>query len=267
MGEVGKRKFIIMTYPRTGSTLLCSSLGAHPEIETTLGTEMFHEEIDENTEPGKWRKEQFAELYGCHQSEMTAVSAFGEKRLDTRKFDLLPFMRRVVERYDGFKLMYHQLDTDSNIWSFLLDEVQPKIIYMKRDLLDASLSLLLALKTGVWQAYQPEDGMFDEPMLPKRWGVEWFYSRFCVREQFYKRILKGLGSIEVDYDVLVNSWDETIFFVERFLGISEMSLPQYTFKRTLRSAKELLINYRTIQQKLRGQKILDYARLRSYLFL
>jgi hypothetical protein len=64
-------KFIILCYPRTGSTLLITALGDHPDIRQ--GMEIFNPILEGNAYYVDWRKQVLLELYGKQDSYTDAI--------------------------------------------------------------------------------------------------------------------------------------------------------------------------------------------------
>jgi hypothetical protein len=64
-------KFIILCYPRTGSTLLITALGEHPDIRQ--GMEIFNPILEGNAYYVDWRKQVLLELYGKQDNYTDAI--------------------------------------------------------------------------------------------------------------------------------------------------------------------------------------------------
>ena len=105
-------KFIILCYPRTGSTLLITALGAHPNINQ--GMELFNPEQEGNDPWVHWRKATFEALYGSHDSYLNA-----DGYLDGNRFDLRLLASEFFKVFDGTKIMYDQLHRRSHVWDYL----------------------------------------------------------------------------------------------------------------------------------------------------
>lgn len=257
-------QFVIMTYPRTGSTLVCGSLARHPQV--TEGMEIFNENhTHQHNRHEAWRIQKFKELYGSTQEDMKMMGPYGQPVLDSYRFDFVPFFREVTKEFNGFKLCYHQLRADSEVWDFYINEVPVKIIYMQRDFLEACVSFQLAVRTGVWQRFNPDDDVQERSIYISPDDLQRFYRRFCSFEPAYQRRLESLDSIVVNYQELVDDWSGTMRRVQEFIGLEPRDLPQCIYKKATKSTPELIRNYDELMKKLGGLSPLEYAKMSNLL--
>jgi hypothetical protein len=126
-------KFIILCYPRTGSTLLITALGAHPNIKQ--GMEIFNPEQEGNDPWVHWRKATFKALYGGHDSYLNA-----DGNLDGNRFDLSLLAIVFFKAFDATKIMYDQLDRRSKVWDYLRSLDDLRVIVLRRNFVEAAVS-------------------------------------------------------------------------------------------------------------------------------
>lgn len=255
-------QFIIMSYPRTGSTLLCSALNQHPDIE--VGMEIFHACLANcgDNELLAWRDAIFHKLYDKNESDLLLVDDYDVYTLDESKCrNLDDFAKVVVNKYNGFKFQYFQLDIVSPVWDFYEKEVPDlKVIFLGRGLLECTLSLRLAQVSGIWQKLTPDEVITDVPQCIGLRTLKKFYRTFCLQEDLYKA--RFVNSITVSYDELIEDWESVTGRIQKFLGLDVISLPKNILKRTSGSLEELIQDYDKIVEDLRGLSPDEYVRRR-----
>lgn len=262
-----KPQFIIMSYPRTGSTLLCSSLDQHPDIK--VGMELFHGCLAHcgNDQLLDWREDTFQKLYAQGENDLLHIDALNRYTLDESKCGGLgDFARLIVKQYNGFKFQYYQLHITSPVWDFY-EKGAPdlKVIFLERDLLECTLSLRLAQNTGTWQKFNKHEVITDVPQDITLSELRRFYRTFCTQEDCYKN--RWENSITVNYDELIGNWESVTERIQRFIGLDVVSLPQYIFKRTSGSLRELILNYDYVVAELGELSPYEYAKNKERLYL
>jgi len=250
-------QFIIATYPRTGSTLLCDCLGQHPKIREAM--EIFHERHTSEDFREQWRKEKFLELYGMAQENMSRLGSNGQEVLDFDRFDFLPFVRSLVEHFNGFKLIYHQVPVNANLWSYFLEEVKPKVVFMQRGFLEACVSLFLSIRTGVWQRYHPHDPIPEPAISISVTDLQEFYRIFYQPELEYREKFSSLESMTVDYNELQQDYQGTMKVVQEFLELSPIEVHLRIYKKTTKPVQDLISNYDELMNLLDGESAEKYV--------
>lgn len=218
--------FVIVADMRTGSTLLHSSLDAHPEVRCY--GELFHPEVlPDNVPPGVERdRASGGELVG------RAFACDGVKAAGFRAMIFLPGAGQ-----GGW----------ADAWHALAETKGLRVIYLtRRDRLAQYASLLVARETA---AYHPSA---DDPVLKpenrprvhvdptgfRRWTEE--------RASLYderRRQLAGKPSLEIEYERLTGAWAETMSAAQEFLGVSRIALAQEKQKQERRPLPEVIANY------------------------
>lgn len=219
-------QFVIIADMRTGSTLLHSSLDAHPEVRCY--GELFHPEVlPDNAPPGVDRDQASGgELVRC------AFACEGVVAAGFRAMIFLPGAEQ--PRW-------------ADAWDALAETEGLRVIYLtRRDRLAQYASLLVAQETA---AYHPSA---DDPVLKpenrprvhvdpaefRRWVEE--------RDGLYderRRQLAGKPSLEVEHERFTDGWAETIDAAQEFLGVRRVALPQVKQKQERRPLSEVIANY------------------------
>ena len=230
-------KFIIFCYPRTGSTLLIRTLGLYPGI--TNGMEIFNPILVGKDPWVVWRRELFEKIYGIHESYLKP----NKYMLDGHRFDLSVLSEYVFEKYNGVKIIYDQLDKDSNVWDHILSIKNLKIIFLQRNIIDSAISFRIAEETNQWQKWS-ENQTFESPSFyyDPAW-FDWFYDHFCSAESFYKKMFSDHDCLTIPYENMINNWDSVIELVHQHLGLKHIPVSKSLFKRTEGSQKDLIKNY------------------------
>lgn len=205
---------------RTGSSLLCSRLNTHPDIECHL--EILH------------RKHYKGSVRGVPKY-LREKAAAGEKK------------------HYGFKIMYHQL------WGYKTAGFnriaaairRNKIIHLTRpNHLDAYLSLLLARQSKVWNAFetqqidrhfiqnQPDtDEKYNQPVVVDVAA----YDKFSAR---YKRWIRLIKDTYPDaYHATYDEVSESLGPIQEFLRVRRADLKGDTVKLRTKTKRELIVNY------------------------
>lgn len=117
-------RLIVFAHPRSGSTNLLRVLQLHPELD--LLEEPFNEKH------AVWRR-----FHREHRQRITDMDSFNS------------VLREIYAKYDGFKTLAYQLPEELNR-SMLLAPDRKIIFHRRRNLLQAVVSGLLGVQTGLW---------------------------------------------------------------------------------------------------------------------
>jgi LPS sulfotransferase NodH len=251
-------KFIILCYPRTGSTLLITALGAHPEINQ--GMELFIPEQEGTDQWVHWRRATFEALYGHRNSYLNA-----DGNLDGNRFDLSLLAIEFFKVFNGTKVMYDQLDRRSNVWDYLRSLDDLRVIVLRRNLVEAAVSFRIAIDTNVWfvpneNSYIWYSGTALTPPSPAwtypLWYFDWFYDHYCSSEQYFVNLFPGNATMVVDYHDMVSHWGQIIPSIQKHFGVDPVEIPMMFDKRTQGKIEELISNYDEIRRHYATHPIL-----------
>jgi len=231
-------KYIIMCWPRSGSSLLDESLGEHPNLKR--GGELFNRTIGGKEYHVKWREGVFRELFNAEQKDMRRNS---EWLYD--EYDFVAYAKRVFQHFNGFKFIYDQLRIESDVMQYFHSLSDLKIIFLKRNLLDSVASFHQAGKKQVW--FRKGGDPVDYPPLElTRGDVQWFIDTYDKESQCRELFLEH-QTITVHYNELAHYWNDTMAHVLEFLGVEVMPLKQAALKISRVPSK--ITNYEQLVQE------------------
>jgi LPS sulfotransferase NodH len=234
-------KFIILCYPRTGSTLLIAALGEHPDIRQ--GMEIFNPILEGNAYYVDWRKQVLLELYGKQDNYTDAIGY-----LDADRFDLSLLAKRFFEDFNGTKIMYDQISSRSKAWLYIKSLEDLRVIILERNFVEAAVSFRIAMQTNIWHI---ENRSRNPPCPRMEYPAEffgWFYNHFCSAANEFAAAFDDSRIIRVNYSDLVTSWPTTMRLIQSHLGIEPLELPIVYEKRRRERIKDLIANYHKVRR-------------------
>lgn len=226
--------YLIMTSPRTGSTLLSNAIASHSQI--TGGNEIFAKGRDAA------RTYLLQALYGVSWK-------FGEQASLNCFPDLTPYLEYFTSRLNGFKLLYGQLDEFPYLWDQLFGVWSDlSVIYLERNLPDCIVSHYLTKSRAVY--HKRPDEYVDVPtrMEVPMTEVPLYFESFVVPKIQYQRILSRFRRLTIQYEHMVSEWDDVCQRLEIFLHIKTEKLPQ-TLRKLLPNPREFVLNYDDIERE------------------
>src|SRR6516165_748689 len=125
-------KFIILCYPRTGSSLLIRALGDHPAISQAF--ELFNPILEGTAPSDDWRKKVLIELYGKQDSYLDPIGL-----LDADRFDLSLLAMRCLQDFNGTKVMYDQISPRSKAWHYIQSLEDLRVIILERNVVESAV--------------------------------------------------------------------------------------------------------------------------------
>lgn len=224
-------KFVVFSYPRTGSSLLCDSLNNHHDL-------IVADEILNVEKVIKWKTLKFKEIYGSESLERDGAHYLP-------KYDLSLLIDHVYEEFNGFKVIYDQVELDWNFCKKLRETVGLKFIFLTRNLLDSAASYLLAKSTNKWQV-KPGETYTDQSLTIDSHWLNWYFSYYSKCHNDFLSYYCHSPHLIIDYKSITKNWTFTIKKVQQFLGVSLMNLPMVYGKRTLVEPIQLITNYNSL---------------------
>lgn len=208
-------RFVVLSQPRSGSSLLCSSLRRHPQI-------WMYREILNHRYPGD----------GLPAGD--GVARFRMAFADTTHDAV------------GCKLHACQPDPSHAHWESAWDELfaDPTfhVIHLERlDTIAQLASWGVAGLTGEWhdQSQLVERPVFRMDPGELAWFRRWSMSAYQAR----LARLQSHPLIRVTYESLCDQWDETIDRILRFLRVEPLPLAQATQRNETRPLDQVITNY------------------------
>lgn len=249
----GNTRFVLLGYPRCGSTLLAYALEGHSQIR------MFHELFHRNTETR-------ARLYGTdkpvpHQPGRV-TSGSGHRSYQDGE-DAEAFLKEAVfyERGKdgpaavGFKLFYDHGRGDPigrKLWDYISRETDIKLIHLKRkNLFHQLVSRERARLTNQWVSYTNTTGA-REPIcqpftLAPGYCVDYF-ERLRAHYDWVANTLQGNPIIEIAYeDISGPSIGASFFEIASFLGLINEPPRIRTQKIAGLPPQSQILNYRELK--------------------
>ena len=220
-----KPVYLILSHPRSGSTLLHTYLNSHPRL---------------------WS---FGEVF--YGERFAQDQQLLEEQIDTSLAQ--PYKPPMA--WVGAKFFFEYAeDQRVNIISWLKEQSIPvRIIYLKREnLLRLWVSLQIAEKTNQWSLRNPSQRL---PLAERRLRVA---PEQCLRElrklerqaQEGLRLVSGWEQITVTYEALSANPQETLAAVQDFLGVPRISLFAPQQKQNPDALPLLIENYQEVQDTL-----------------
>lgn len=240
--------FVILTHPRSGSTMLATALGSHKRV--TMYHEIFQD--DQETREKDFRADM--RVYDRESDTMRIVrraryyrnGECGEKFLQEAVF----YPRwRPGPLAVGFKLFYEQASSPKarKAWYYIDKHEQVRIIHLVRaDPLQSWISFQIAERTGIW-ARDCNDRTSVGTIDPFVGSVE-----SCVN--FVQNILRYRAStrdrfrkhhpFEIMYERdLCQNYTASIAMVQRFLEIPIEEIHPFTLMQRSYTSDQILLNY------------------------
>lgn len=242
------KRFIVLAYPRTGSSLVCLALKAHPAI--AMYNELFHP-VEDFRKNEALSSERNAFPLADYYHEGADPVTFLEGQLYSRA---LPPEKKMI----GFKLFQQHLrgEAQARLWKWLAEARDIRIVHLYRQrLLEEYVSLEVAKVTHQWgievasgaQAVEAPRVTIDVERF-KTYADEILGYREGVPATFKDH---PLLTIEYHADVQ-ERFDATIQRIEEFLGIDLLPLPQMQQKQARLPVSEEIVNFQELQDSLRG---------------
>lgn len=254
-----RKKFVILSYPRTGSTFFVKTLDGCSGI--TCHSEIFHNRLDvlprafhsqHPTEVARQRK--FAGLPLGHRSEEEVIDyLFRLKQRNFQKYLDIIFSERVD--VVGFKIFYGQ---HNQALAYLIDRKEyKKIILWRENTLKSYVSLQKALRTDVWD--KPEPGLSNDSQIEINYeDFRSYHAAVLYRISEYQKRLKA-----TDQNFLIYSYEQ---FVSRFpadelasfLELEELDLDlrMGSQKQNPDEVRSMISNYHEVERNLVKDKML-----------
>lgn len=237
-------KYIIIGMPRTGSTLVQTTLAQHPKVRS-FG-ELFH-----------WVR---GEREGRHAIETPAGKLF----FDPEKDDPQAFLDEVVwagDRPDvraaGFKLFakYVQAESTQDLFSKLkANNPDLSVIYIeRRNILDVMASWRMASVSGEWMRRTGEGEEKQPPTcsFPVD-AAEEFLDTHVGGVERLDRWVNGMRCLRVDYDDISDNFQRVARDMFEFLGVEPIDIQPAIVKQANRSPRQVLENWDELAAHFRG---------------
>lgn len=267
------RRFLILGNIRTGSTMLTSYLGSHPEVR--MFYELFHRyprSIPFNVR-GYERRKNDPEVVNLRNTDPVRF-------LETHVFGRQPQRIRAV----GFKLFYTQARggspwwrgpefsrwwdhagtneepdwgrASSDVWEYLAEDKELFVIHLRRgNPLRKAVSAELAKLTGRWGVGATGGAGAGPTRATVRLNADHCLQDFEAgqrMEQEADALFAGHQVLQLSYEDLVSASGAEMERVQQFLGLQLYPLQTKTRKLNRRPLSDVIENYSEVASALRG---------------
>jgi LPS sulfotransferase NodH len=229
------REFVIVGMPRTGSTLLLTGLGQHPEI-TGFG-ELFHELASERT--------------GSHAFIRNGRKVF----FDAERDDAIEFLKEKVfpaarpgSKAVGFKLFLEMVrcpGTEKLLARLKAELPDLRVIHIvRRNYLEVLVSRKVATATKRWIEYIGQKGSDDQARVrvePERARI--FFSRMKEADRIFESVFSGANYLKLEYSALSADFPGEMDHVYEFLGVAPFRAAVMVRKQISQPMSQVVENY------------------------
>ncbi len=239
--EEDPRKFFVVCPARSGSTLLMSALESHPDVERTL-MEPF------NTEDPDLARELAPVMREVYGKDVLAKTTDDLKRL----------IDHLLDRYDGFKILYYQVGLGDAAWEYLRSKRLKVVHLTRRNDLERQISFLVAQQTSVWHR-QHESECPPEPQVTL--DAATLENSFAFNHRLFEHFetfFQLADKLTIDYEDLRDDYSATMKRVYEFLQLPVTDCPPAYLKRTRKTKVELVANYHELKAHFSGSPWAHY---------
>ena len=224
------QKFIILSTPRTGSTLLQAYLNQHPGI-FCQGEIYNTDHLKLHGKPQKIKREQQEDVikflytygFGLHFAKLKAV---------------------------GFKLFYRHFSKQNRLWEHIAADTSIKIIHLNREnYLKTLVSHKIARKTNQWHDFKQRTGQNKSVTISKE---ELLQKHHQLRNAYQnsEKMFADHPMLTVKYSELTQKPDETMNAVFSFLCLKSHRIqPSGIVKQNPEPLKNLISNYDSLKEE------------------
>ena len=241
-------KFVILSLPRTGSTLLSKSLNTHPEI--FCEDEIFHFS--------------FRDYFSSNQFRFLKIPIFPKKinyvinypftYLRLTNFLDKYFINKPGENFKarGFKLMYYQTFYTPGIINYLKEKNIKVILLMRENTLRNALSCLRAKATGIYHYLDDnEQHLLNLPKFEVNTALlKRQMNSIMYQNEKLEFIVHEMDYLKINYEDF-SDWDNTIKRIEKFLNVSYHHISVEAKKLNPDALQDMVSNYNELSSWLK----------------
>jgi hypothetical protein len=218
--------FLLLAYPRSGSTWVHTALNSHPHI-LSVGEELAAE-------------------YGKPDGLQNLTYYF--QRPHSKQVKAL-----------GSKLFYEQAYTETGLafWKYWREQQLPVLHLLRRNILRVAVSEELARTHREWSAVKGANlpdarakaiAILPEVLLQRMGHIEHLQHVFTTQLKEYP------AALTIWYEDLLEQPEEQFKAIQLFLGLEPQALFSFLRRQNPEPLQQLVLNYAEIQQELQGSK-------------
>ncbi|MFD1001721.1 sulfotransferase [Ohtaekwangia kribbensis] len=209
--------FVILSEPRSGSTMLHTYLNSHTQIKS------YGEVLRENIEANAIATETAPYIESlAFKPHATALKAIG--------------LKLFYEYYEDARY--------SNSFNYVINRKDVKIIYLiRRDILKVYVSLKIAQKTNVWSSIKSAENEPRPKIAIDRNDYIQFREEHLRHRRLFVTLLKDHPLLEVAYEDLVQNPQPVLKSIQQFLGVKPKALFTLLKQQNPGSVESMITNY------------------------
>ena len=231
-------RFVIVGIARTGSTMLISSLNAHPQA-------LAFGELFRTPEAIGWDIQPYADFASKELLQLYRNDPC--RFLETAVFRRWPSGMRAV----GFKIFYYHARQPpySQVWSYLAQRDDILVLHVKRrNVLAQYLSLKLAHDTNMWHgAPSGRRGAQAQPLALDVEGCRKHFVWVRAAERETDARFAAHRMLQVEYERLAQDQAAELARVQEFLGLAPRSLAARTTRQRSAPLSQAIANYEELK--------------------
>jgi LPS sulfotransferase NodH len=254
---VNNLKYIVLGSYRSGTTVINESLEKHSKLKVAY--EIFH------TSPEPRGIEQSVsilnQLYGKSNfdfyesvySRYVSKGYWYETKHISKEMDLRKYVNHVFSSFNGFKILYHQISLESELWNYLLNNNIKFIHVIRPNFLDIYVSFYASHLTKKWQTLPEQNTNFIKPFYINSYELENFFKMMQFLNDHFSSLLQDQNLIKINYSE-IKSWEKTMHKVQDFLDLPYENLYAKYKKTIYQNKKNLIVNYDEILNYFKNTK-------------
>ncbi len=248
-------KFVILTLPRTGSTLLSKSLNKHPDI--FCDDEIFHFSFRKYFSINQFRFLKIRFLPKKINYIINYPITFFRLRVFLDKY----FINKSGENFKarGFKLMHYQIFYMPGLINYLKKNDIKIILLLRENIFRNALSDMRARATGVYHKHNENEEIVSG--LPKLKvdtnALKNKMDHIVSQNRKLENIIKDMRYIKIRYEDFAD-WDNTMNKIFTFLNIAHYDVSAGAKKLNPDKAEDMISNFSEIENWLNQNNYTEF---------
>lgn len=248
-------KFVILTLPRTGSTLLSKSLNRHPEI--FCDDEIFHFSFKDYFSKNQFRFLKIPFL----PKKINYVINYPATFFRLKKFLDEYYTNKPDENFKtrGFKLMYYQTFYVPGLINYFKKNDVKIILLLRENIFHNALSDLRARATGIYHYKNENEEMVSG--LPKLnvdiSALKNKMDHIIYQNNKLERIVKNMNHIKMRYEDFTD-WNNTMNSIFAFLNVSTQQLSAGAKKLNPDKTEDMIANFNEVKNWLQQNNYAEF---------
>ncbi len=248
-------KFVILTLPRTGSTLLSKSLNKHPEI--FCDDEIFHFSFRDYFSPNQFR---FLKLRFLPK-KINYIINYPATYLRLNGFLNKYFTNKHGENFKarGFKLMHYQTFYMPGLIDYLKKNDVKIILLLRENIFRNALSDMRARATGVYHNQNENEEVISA--LPKlkvdTTALKSKMEHIVEQNKKLEEIAQEMNYIKIRYEDFAD-WNNTMNKIFDFLNVAHYDVSAGAKKLNPDKAEDMIANFNEVKNWLQQNNYTEF---------